>query len=124
MSVLSVHHVQLPYPQGTVPAIRNFYGRLLGLPDISHPASDRPRYVAGSQQIDLVPVVGPMFTAMHGHLAFEVLNLPELRQNLLAAGLPLEETQPLPGFRRFYACDPAGNRLEFIEPEPTGVWTV
>jgi catechol 2,3-dioxygenase-like lactoylglutathione lyase family enzyme len=80
--------------------------------------------VAGSQQIDLVPVIGPIFTATHGHLAFEVLNLPKLRQNLLAAGLPLDEMQPLPGFRRFYAYDPAGNRLEFIEPEPTGVWTV
>ena len=30
----------------------------------------------------------------------------------------LEEHQPLPGYLRFYVNDPAGNRLEFLEPDP------
>jgi catechol 2,3-dioxygenase-like lactoylglutathione lyase family enzyme len=124
VTVLSVHHAQLPYRPAQSQAIRHFYGVLLGLRDISHPASDNRRYMAGSQRIELVPFDPPQPLSAQAHLAFEVLNLPELRHTLLDAGLPLDETRPLAGHRRFYVHDPAGNRLEFLEPEPTGVWTV
>lgn len=123
MNVLAVHHVQLPFLASHGEAIREFYGRLLGLPCISHPTSDRPSFMAGSQRLDLVPVERPEPPARLAHVALEVLNLPELRRRLLAAGLPLDETRPLPGFRRLCVNDPAGNRLEFLEPEPDGVWT-
>ncbi len=124
MGVLSVHHVQLPYRPAQAKAVRHFYGVLLGLTEISHPSSDSPRYAAGTQKIDLLPFDPPQPLSPQAHIAFEVLNLPELRHALLNAGLPLDEVRPLAGHRRFYVYDPAGNRLEFIEPEPTGVWTV
>ena len=124
MPVLSVHHAQLPFRPAQATAIRHFYGVLLGLTDISPAASAIRRYVAGSQHIDLVPFDPPQPVAAQAHLAFEVLNLPELRGALLKAGLPLDESRPLHGHRRFYVHDPAGNRLEFIEPEPNGAWSV
>ena len=34
-----------------------------------------------------------------------------------AAELPLVENRALPGYLRFYVKDPAGNQLEFLEPD-------
>ncbi|MBX9936169.1 MAG: glyoxalase, partial [Burkholderiaceae bacterium] len=51
------------------------------------------------------------------HLALEVDNLPELRSRLLQAQLALVENRALPGYLRFYVKDPAGNQLEFLEPD-------
>ena len=38
---------------------------------------------------------------------------------LLQAELPLVENRALPGYLRFYVKDPAGNQLEFLEPDHT-----
>ena len=124
MGVVAINHIQLPYLKPQAQATRDFYARLLGLPDIAHPNSDRPRYVAGAQRIDLLPVDHLERAGEPVHLAFEVTDLPQLRHALLSAGLPLDETRPLAGHRRFYVADPSGNRLEFLEPEPGGAFTV
>ena len=39
------------------------------------------------------------------------------RSRLLLAQLPLVENRALPGYLRFYVKDPAGNQLEFLEPD-------
>ena len=36
---------------------------------------------------------------------------------VLQADVALDETRALPGYLRFYAKDPAGNQLEFLEPD-------
>ena len=45
------------------------------------------------------------------------VDLPALRGRLLQAQLPLVENRALPGYLRFYVKDPAGNQLEFLEPD-------
>jgi len=124
MSILSLNHVQLGYPQALEAPVRRFYGEQLALQPGIGPSGKGSRYRVGAQRIDLVPVEAHALPQSPGHVAFEVLNLPELRHRLLSQGLNLDETRPLPGHRRFYVQDPAGNTLEFLEPEPTGVWTV
>ena len=52
-----------------------------------------------------------------GAAPFEVRDLPQLRWRLLGENCQLIENQALPGYLRFYVKDPAGNQLEFIEPE-------
>ena len=54
---------------------------------------------------------------MVSHLAFEVDDLPALRGRLQQAELALVENRALPGYLRFYVKDPAGNQLEFLEPD-------
>ncbi len=49
------------------------------------------------------------------HVAFEVEALDAARARLGAAGVPIEEGRVMPGVRRFFVRDPAGNRLEFYE---------
>jgi hypothetical protein len=43
------------------------------------------------------------------------MDLDELRKTLAGRGVAIVEDDSLPGTRRFYAEDPWGNRLEFVE---------
>ncbi len=54
--------------------------------------------------------------ARKAHPALMVDNLESLRQQLGEAGVAVVDDQPLPGFNRFYANDPFGNRLELLSP--------
>jgi catechol 2,3-dioxygenase-like lactoylglutathione lyase family enzyme len=53
--------------------------------------------------------------ARKAHPAFLVADLEHLRETLAAAGVPISPDCTLPGVRRFYAADPFGNRIEFIQ---------
>jgi predicted enzyme related to lactoylglutathione lyase len=47
-----------------------------------------------------------------------VPDIDALAARLTAAGVAIVWDHKFPGFRRFYAHDPLGNRLEFLQPEP------
>ncbi len=119
MGIHSINHVQLPYPVGAEEQIRNFYGNLVGLKEyrVGYPApqSARLRFLAGAQRLDFAPHEVEESVRPGTHLAFEVQDLPGLRNRFLKANVPLEESQALPGYLRFYVLDPAGNQLEFLE---------
>ncbi|AVS77900.1 glyoxalase [Paracidovorax avenae] len=117
MAIHSINHVQLPFPAGEEGAMRAFYAGLLGLAEVRYPAENALHFAAGPQRIALVPTTRWQPAPAAAHLAFEVDNLPELRGRLLQAELPLVENRALPGYLRFYVKDPAGNQLEFLEPD-------
>lgn len=119
MSVHSINHVQLGFPSGEQSVIRHFYAGLLGLNEFRAPGASTLRFHAGPQRVDLVPTENWQPPPALHHLAFEVNNLPGLRAKLLDAGFELDESRPLPGHLRFYVRDPAGNPLEFVEPDPS-----
>ncbi|MGQ3001673.1 MAG: VOC family protein [Hydrogenophaga sp.] len=118
MSIHSIHHVQLGFPAGQQSLVRHFYGELLGLKEFRLGGTGNAlRFYAASQRVDLVPVPNWAPPPSPSRLAFEVQNLPGFRAKLLDAGLELDETRPLPGHLRFFVNDPAGNPLEFLEPD-------
>lgn len=117
MAIHSINHVQLAFPAGAEEPIRNFYSRLLGLPEVRVAADNALHFAAGAQRIDLVPTDHWQGAPSVSHLALEVQDLPALRGRLLQAQLPLVENRALPGYLRFYVKDPAGNQLEFLEPD-------
>ncbi|MDX6509181.1 MAG: hypothetical protein QOG81_933, partial [Gaiellaceae bacterium] len=53
--------------------------------------------------------------ARKAHPALLVRNLDELAARLEAAGVEARWDDELPGMRRFYAEDPWGNRIEFVQ---------
>jgi hypothetical protein len=61
----------------------------------------------------------PFAPATKGHPAFELggSELDELAGRLETAGAEVKWDERLPDARRFYAFDPAGNRLEFLTRE-------
>ncbi len=56
--------------------------------------------------------------ARKAHPGILVRNLGRLADRLEAADIAVTWDGEFPGFSRFYADDPFGNRLEFMEPFP------
>ncbi|WP_235580970.1 VOC family protein [Pseudorhodoferax sp. Leaf265] len=118
MDIQAINRVQLPFPPALASAVTHFYGELLGLTLMPQPPGPVLRFAARGQRVDLVATEQPAAAAPGlTPLSFEVQGLPQLRKRLLDAAFPLEENQPLPGYLRFFVHDPAGNRLEFVEPD-------
>jgi catechol 2,3-dioxygenase-like lactoylglutathione lyase family enzyme len=118
MTVQGVDHIQLPIPIGAAVQARGFYQGLLGLPEVRHPALDKPgtlRFSLGWQRLDLSEghYTG---VAPQAHIALRVQSLRRITKVLHGAGLRVD-VAPLPGGEeRIYIEDPFGNRLELIEP--------
>jgi catechol 2,3-dioxygenase-like lactoylglutathione lyase family enzyme len=116
--VARIDHVQIAAPPGCEAAAREFYGGVLGLKEIAKPPALAARggcwFECGAQQLH-VGVESDFRPARKAHPAFAVANLEELRSTLLSLRVPVVNDDNLPGARRFYAEDPWGNRLEFVE---------
>jgi catechol 2,3-dioxygenase-like lactoylglutathione lyase family enzyme len=116
--IARIDHIQLAAPKGSELAARQFYGKLLGLPEIKKPAALRARggcwFQCGDQQIH-IGVETDFRPAKKAHPAFAVTDLAGLRESLIAQAATITEVDSLPGTRRFFAEDPWGNRLEFVE---------
>lgn len=117
--MVSLHHVQIAIPAGGEGRARDFYGRLLGLPEIAKPENLRARGGVWFQTetLQLHLGVDPDFRpATKAHAAFAVAGLAALRERLAAAGYRAWTDEPLPGWERCYVADPFGNRTELLEP--------
>lgn len=119
-TILGVDHVQLAAPQGCEAEARRFYGDLLGLAELPKPASLAAKggvwFAVGSQALHIGVEQG-FAPARQAHPALLVHNLDALADRLARASLAVGWDDALPGYRRFYAADPWGNRIEFLEPE-------
>jgi len=116
--IVRIDHIQLAAPKACEGTAREFYGTLLGLREIAKPASLVARggcwFQCGDQQLH-IGVESEFRPAKKAHPAFLAAELDKLRQNLIAHGVKITDDDSLPGARRFYAEDPWGNRLEFLE---------
>ena len=116
--VLTLHHVQLAMPRGGEARARAFYADLLGLAEIPKPSNLVGRggcwFRLGDRELHL-GVEAEFRPATKAHPALLVTDLDAVRARLAAAGVPIREDEPLPGYRRCYADDPFGNRLEFLQ---------
>lgn len=115
----ALDHVQVAAPHGCEDAARRFYRDALGLVEAPKPSNLATRggcwfALPDGRQLH-VGVDAAFAPATKAHPAFRVRGLAALRSRLEAAGIPTREDEPLAGARRFYADDPFGNRLEFLE---------
>lgn len=116
--ITSLDHVQVAMPAGEEAAARAFYGELLGLREIPKPDHLAKRggcWFKGPQLELHLGVESDFRPARKAHPAFGVPGLRELRERLERAGVEIVEDTQLEDHDRFYAFDPFGNRLEFIE---------
>jgi catechol 2,3-dioxygenase-like lactoylglutathione lyase family enzyme len=121
MPIEGIDHVQLAMPAGREEAAREFYDRLLGIPEVPKPEELRKR---GGAWFEKGPVrihlgVDPEFRpARKAHPGLRVRDLGILIATLREAGYQLSEDDSLAGGpRRVFVFDPFGNRLELIEAE-------
>jgi catechol 2,3-dioxygenase-like lactoylglutathione lyase family enzyme len=118
MTIVAIHHVQLAMPRGREEEARDFYARLLGIPEVAKPPELAARggawFESGELRVHL-GVESDFRPARKAHPALLVRDLRALVQSLTAAGVPVE-AEPMPGHERVYVSDPFGNRLELLEP--------
>jgi catechol 2,3-dioxygenase-like lactoylglutathione lyase family enzyme len=118
-----LHHMQLAMPRGEEAAARSFFVGVLGMAEIDKPPVLAARggawFRAGGLELHL-GVEDDFQPARKAHPGILVTDLDELAQRLRDAGQDVTWDADFPGFRRIYAHDPFGNRLEFLEPMPPG----
>jgi catechol 2,3-dioxygenase-like lactoylglutathione lyase family enzyme len=117
MAILGIEHVQLARPVGREAEAREFYSRLLGMPEVPKPPALARRggawFETGSAKIHL-GVETDFHPARKAHPGLLVSDLRGLVQRLRAAGVNVVE-DPIEGFLRVYVDDPFGNRVDFLE---------
>ncbi|MGW6024433.1 VOC family protein [Streptomyces sp. NPDC055099] len=118
--LVAVDHVQLAAPPGSEPELRAFYGDVLGMTEIPKPPALAARggcwFLSGAVQLHL-GIEADFRPARKAHPGLRVRDITAYAQRLASRGTPVTWDDALPGHRRFYADDPVGNRLEFLEPE-------
>ncbi|MFI9233462.1 VOC family protein [Streptomyces rimosus] len=118
--ITGLDHVQLAAPPGSEAALRAFYGGVLGLREIPKPPALVGRggggcwFEAGEGQLHL-GIDADFHPARKAHPALRVAGLRAYAQRLAGQGVQVSWNDDLPGHDRFYAYDPVGNRLEFLE---------
>jgi trans-aconitate 2-methyltransferase len=120
-SVTGVHHVQLAAPPGSEPSMREFYGGLLGMAEAPKPAALASRGGAWFRAPGIELHIGiekDFVPATKAHPGILVRDLDAMVDRLRAAGHRIRPDDLLPGYRRCYVDDPAGNRIELLEPAP------
>jgi catechol 2,3-dioxygenase-like lactoylglutathione lyase family enzyme len=118
---LSLDHVQVAAPRGCEAQARRFYGRLLGLGEVTKPAPLRDRggvwfALDGGHQLH-IGVADPFVAAHQAHPALRVGSgeaLDALAERLVAGGAHVTWDAGIPGVRRFFTRDPWGNRVELL----------
>ena len=110
-------HVQLCIPPEAEGRAREFYGGLLGLPEIEKPEPLRGRgglwfEIAG---IQLHIGVERDQAKSKRHPAFEIEDAEGVRKYLERNGVRTRDEIPLAGVKRFSFFDPFDNRIELLE---------
>jgi catechol 2,3-dioxygenase-like lactoylglutathione lyase family enzyme len=118
MQIVGLDHIQLAMPAGAEADARRFYSELLGLAEIAKPAELAARggcwFSGPGVQVHL-GVEQQFAPARKAHPAFLVADLDAFQEQLARAGIATTPDTAVPGVRRFYAADPFGNRIEFIQ---------
>ena len=69
--------------------------------------------IPGGQELHIS--TGPAKAYSRAHFAIRVADLAAARELMEAAGAPIETERDIPGLLRFFARDPDGNRIEFVQ---------
>src|SRR5262249_28170010 len=110
--------IQLAMPPGQEAAARRFYGEILGLTEVAkpEPLADRGGcWFEGPGLMLHLGVEEAFRPARKAHPCLQVADLEANRQFLSAGGRTLTPDETIPWTHRFYAADPFGNRLEFLQ---------
>ncbi|MCX4726083.1 VOC family protein [Streptomyces sp. NPDC090052] len=117
--ITALDHVQLGAPPGTEDELRAYYTGVLGMTEIPKPPVLAARggcwFQSGQVQLHLGMEEGHRPSAK-AHPALRVTGIEAYGQLLESRGAKITWDTGLPGHRRFYSWDPAGNRIEFLEP--------
>jgi catechol 2,3-dioxygenase-like lactoylglutathione lyase family enzyme len=118
-----LQHVSLPVPGSdeSLDAARRFYGQLLGLLETRRPPALPGTgiwYAVADQELHLFSELSGVAANPQSrrHPCFQVDDVETLRARLVSEGVETRDDDgDIPGRHRFFAVDPFGNTLEFVE---------
>jgi catechol 2,3-dioxygenase-like lactoylglutathione lyase family enzyme len=118
-----VHHIALTIPPGAESQVRAFYGDVLGMTEVDDANSADQQggcqFRSGDLEFDFdVDLSARAPCPRRTHPGALVADIDALAARLAGQGVAVEWDDKFLGYRRFFARDPLGNRLEFIEPMP------
>ncbi len=115
LAVKQIDHVSVIITD--VERSRRFYAGLLGLKEIAKPRTFDfvvLWFDLGGMHLHLL-LKDNADSISPRHFALRVEDAGAARRHLGSHGVPIQETTPIPGADRFFAADPDGNRIEFIQ---------
>lgn len=117
--ILGLHHAQITIPKGNEDKGKEFYCRILGLPEKEKPETLNGRggfwLQVGDREVHVGTEDGFDRLATKAHLAYQVEDITYWRKVLEQNSIQIIEAVPIPGFDRFEFRDPFGNRVEMIQ---------
>ena len=123
-SVVRLDHVNVTTPEELEEEVLSWYGSCLRLERLGKPegASERGGWFRlGDGELHVAR--DEHNPPKRAHFAVVVDDLDAVIERLRGADCHIEQARPLPGRRRFFTRDPAGNRIEVMafEGSPGGV---
>mgnify|MGYP003767880579 CR=1 FL=1 len=119
MHIDSINHIQLNFQSAIKEEIRFFYKDILGFSESNAESKKNMLlFKIGAQHLSFSPVNERLGTSLAQHLAFNVSDLQELKKKFEALDLSFIESYHTAHAKNLYIKDPAGNQLEFLEPQP------
>lgn len=118
IKIVGLDHLQLAMPPGQETEARRFYSEILGLTEVAKPEPLMSRggcWFEGEGVMLHLGVEEAFRPARKAHPCFRVADLETSRQALSTAGVAITPDESIPWARRFFATDPFGNRLEFLQ---------
>ena len=117
ISIVSLQHVNVRVSPEVESAAKNFYGTVLGLPEVRKPEEARARggawYQLGAAQLHLSRDPAANNEGSKRHICFHVADLEDAQRHLEGAGVEIiPDDEPMAGYPRFYVRDPGGNLIE------------
>ncbi|PWI46027.1 VOC family protein [Streptomyces sp. ICBB 8177] len=117
--ITALDHVQLAAPPGSEDNLRAYYRDVLGMTEIPKPPALAARggcwFTAGTVQLH-IGIEHDFTPARKAHPGLRVTGIHAYARRLTERGATVTWDDNLPGHHRFYAHDPYGNRIEFLEP--------
>jgi len=116
MRLRGLQHVSTPFPRGAQQTVRDFYGGVLGMTELTPPKSLGHLtlvWFSGGEGLELHFFQGEVDPKAARHFCLDVDDLDATRRQLEAAGLKPYDDTPIPNRPRFFCRDPVGNLVEF-----------
>jgi len=117
---MRLSHVNVTMPAGGEDLARSFYAGILGLPEIPKPEPLRARggvwFDAGGIDLHLSVEGARDGRDQQRHFGLACADVDRVRARLEAAGVEIDLGRPAP-WKRLFAHDPFGNRIEFHEAD-------
>lgn len=121
MNVLSLEHVSITSPEDLEEEVVSWYRDCLELQERDKPPGTRAKgawFQIGEQQVHVT--IDEHNPPKVSHFGLVVDDFEEIVERLRGSGCHIEQAASIPGRRRFYTRDPAGNRIEIISIDQGG----